>query len=408
MNNFDIIDVMKAADTIVKRCVAVKPEEQVLIIADNNSDFLVVQSFTAAARAAGTTPVLMVITPRQVTGQFVPVTVQKAVDAADVVFSAATTSTFFTPAIRQANQDKRMRFVAMSVNADMMVRGGLTADPDEVEDTTTKLAHILGAARMIHITSEQGTDLAASLAGMPSLATGAFGREPGDVIGLPFGEVPQAPTEETAQGVVVIDTSMHTLGLLSEPIRINIKSGRAVSIEGGPQAVQLRETILGVENGDVLAEIALGTNPQARITGNVQEDKKRWGTVHIGFGNNTGLGGTLSSEIHLDGVILEPTVEVDGQVIVEKGKLKIEGIRPSRPTVQIGQRVYAAGEEPKQEASEQESERGDAQLLQVRLVTEELIRTVPKGATVRIGQGAIMTPLAQDVVEELGISIVRD
>jgi leucyl aminopeptidase (aminopeptidase T) len=79
--------------------------------------------------------------------------------------------------------------------------------------------------------------------------------------------------------------------------------------------------IHGVPNAHNIAEIAWGTNPKARITGNIGEDKKLLGSVHIGIGRNIAYGGTIDSPIHLDCVILKPTVEVDGMIVIKKGQL---------------------------------------------------------------------------------------
>ena len=48
------------------------------------------------------------------------------------------------------------------------------------------------------------------------------------------------------------------------------------------------------------------------------------GTIHIALGNNISMGGTCNVGIHLDGVIREPTVIVDHNMIMEKGSLKID------------------------------------------------------------------------------------
>jgi leucyl aminopeptidase (aminopeptidase T) len=53
----------------------------------------------------------------------------------------------------------------------------------------------------------------------------------------------------------------------------------------------------------------------------ILEDEKVAGTVHVALGNNVGMGGTVDVPIHLDGVIRRPTLRVDGQVVVDDGKL---------------------------------------------------------------------------------------
>ncbi|KKM12395.1 hypothetical protein SY88_04450 [Clostridiales bacterium PH28_bin88] len=73
-----------------------------------------------------------------------------------------------------------------------------------------------------------------------------------------------------------------------------------------------------------LAEMGIGTNERAIVTGNILEDEKVMGTVHVAFGDNKGLGGTVEAGIHLDGLILRPTLEIDGQVVIKEGKLLLK------------------------------------------------------------------------------------
>jgi len=53
------------------------------------------------------------------------------------------------------------------------------------------------------------------------------------------------------------------------------------------------------------------------------EDKILRGCVHVAVGDNHTIGGQLQSRVHLDGIILNPTVELDGQLVVDKGKLLV-------------------------------------------------------------------------------------
>jgi len=73
-----------------------------------------------------------------------------------------------------------------------------------------------------------------------------------------------------------------------------------------------------------IAEFAIGTNPKARLVGNLAEDKKLEGSVHIAIGDNHVLGGKITSNIHLDGMVLNPTVELDGERVIRNGKLHLE------------------------------------------------------------------------------------
>ncbi len=62
-----------------------------------------------------------------------------------------------------------------------------------------------------------------------------------------------------------------------------------------------------------LAEIGIGTNlAVTSLIGSVLLDEKAAGTVHLAIGDDHGIGGDVEAPLHLDGIITEPTVYVDG------------------------------------------------------------------------------------------------
>ena len=78
------------------------------------------------------------------------------------------------------------------------------------------------------------------------------------------------------------------------------------------------------ELGPNLAELGIGTNEQATLTGNVLEDEKILGTVHVAFGASAGIGGTVSVPIHLDCVVLEPTLDIGGTRVLDAGSFVLD------------------------------------------------------------------------------------
>ncbi len=67
------------------------------------------------------------------------------------------------------------------------------------------------------------------------------------------------------------------------------------------------------------AELALGTNPACRLIPKSREIKKRLGQAHVALGDNASLGGVVESAIHLDIILLRPTVTLDGAVVLDAG-----------------------------------------------------------------------------------------
>src|SRR5919106_1276620 len=77
-------------------------------------------------------------------------------------------------------------------------------------------------------------------------------------------------------------------------------------------------------NGTNVAELGIGTNEKAILTGEILEDEKIGGTCHVAFGASAGIGGTVQVPVHLDCIVMRPTVELDGEAIVRSGELLVK------------------------------------------------------------------------------------
>ena len=152
-----------------------------------------------------------------------------------------------------------------------------------------------------------------------------FFLEKGQGGNLPSGEAFLMPEEGATEGVLVADASVAVIGKLSKPIKITIKEGFAVKMEGGRQADQLF-TMLSRFGRDGLnvAELGIGTNHAAKITGVILEDEKVLGTAHVAFGNNVSMGGTYDVGIHVDCVFTKPSIYIDDKPLMLAGNLVVD------------------------------------------------------------------------------------
>lgn len=206
------------------------------------------------------------------------------------------------------------------ITEDTLVRC-LGADVLRIARRADRVAEILTRGRVARITNPAGTDVTLPIDGIRAIASRGLILEPGQFGNLPSGEAYLMPVEGAAQGTVVVDGAMAGLGVIEdEPIRIRVVDGLAVEVSGGSEARRLLALMdrAGPESRNV-AELGVGTNDRARITGTILEDEKILGTVHVAFGNNASMGGTVKVPFHLDGVILAPTLVVDGEVLLQDG-----------------------------------------------------------------------------------------
>jgi leucyl aminopeptidase (aminopeptidase T) len=77
--------------------------------------------------------------------------------------------------------------------------------------------------------------------------------------------------------------------------------------------------------GRNLAELGVGTNDRATLTGNILEDEKILGTAHIAFGASAGIGGTVTVPVHLDVIVLEPSLWIGDTQVLGAGRWLLDG-----------------------------------------------------------------------------------
>jgi Leucyl aminopeptidase (aminopeptidase T) len=284
----------------------------VLIVTDTLR-LRIAKSLYDTAREMDCDAIMMTMPPRSRHGEEPPRAVAEAMRSVDVVIAPTTMSLTHTRARKQAN-DAGVRTASMpGVTEQMMVEGGLTANPREVMEHTRRLAETFKGASEIRLVSELGTDISFEVdTSKWNLDVGCC-RQKGCSTNLPAGEVYTAP--ENCKGTVVIDGSMAGLELLKNPLKIRVEEGLAVDVQGD-RAKELLKIINPL--GDVarnIAELGIGTNPRARMIGVVLEDEKVRGTAHIALGDNSTIGGTVVAGVHLDAIIRKPRVFADGHEI---------------------------------------------------------------------------------------------
>jgi leucyl aminopeptidase (aminopeptidase T) len=199
-------------------------------------------------------------------------------------------------------------------------------DINETVARAEKLMAALEGVEWVRVTNPAGTDVRVCIKDRPPLKVVPI-KGAGDMMGpVPlWGEVAYAAVEDKTEGLIVVDGIMLGVGVygsLKEPIRWEIKNGRAVSITGGPEAEILRKVVAGSDpNANVVAEFAMGTSKKSPM-GSASE-KGLLGTVHFALGDNSHCypGGCSHSSLHLDGNLRNITVEANGRVLIKDGEL---------------------------------------------------------------------------------------
>jgi leucyl aminopeptidase (aminopeptidase T) len=234
---------------------------------------------------------------------------------------AVTSKSITHTAARRAATAAGARVATMpGITSDCLVRT-MNADYHAIADRTRRVADLLTRARVARLTTRLGTDITLPIAGISAIASTGLILEPGDWGNLPSGEAYLRPEEGKSEGVVVIDGALAGLGTVAEPVRVTVRGGAATAVAGGDAAERFAAQLDYVGRpARTVAELGVGTNDRATLTGKILEDEKILGTVHVAFGNNASMGGSVDIPFHVDGIILKPTLTLDGEPLLIDGK----------------------------------------------------------------------------------------
>ncbi len=314
--------VEQVCQKVVEECTNLDGGEFCLLIKDLETSDLH-RGLEAAIRKCGAVPLVLSLPEETYLRGPLPSRLETAMTSGDVVLIS--TREIFPHALRRRATETGSRLLSMCTVTEEMALRALSVDYDQLSQVNRRVADLLSQASEVLIRSQLGTEFRMQIRGQPVTHLDGLAREPGRSTALPAGVVALAPLPDTAEGRVVLDGSIHSIGLLRKPVALTVKKGRIEAIEGGEEAAEFLGMLeTADDNAWCIAEVGLGTNPRATYTGNLVEDERVRGSGHVGFGRNTHLGGTIESALHVDGTIRKPSIYLDHKMIVNEGSLIVE------------------------------------------------------------------------------------
>jgi len=245
---------------------------------------------------------------------------------ADVILLPLSKSLSWTEARVSATRTGA-RIASMPGITEEIILRTFQADYAAIRERVNRLCDLMDEADQIRVTTALGTELSMQVKGRKGRGRrGGIYNEKGAWGNLPCGEAFIAPLEGTCTGTYVVDAAQAGVGKLEYPIAVLVTRGRAVEFQGGDGAELLASLLkdTGSEAACNIAELGIGCNPCAVADSIPLEAEKALGTCHVAVGSNIHFGGTVNVNIHLDGVMKEPTINFDGEKILDKGIWRID------------------------------------------------------------------------------------
>jgi 2,5-dihydroxypyridine 5,6-dioxygenase len=320
------------ASRVLSHCGNLQPTDRVVVVSDFEKLELATIVATAA-RAIAPDVNLVVMPPRELDGQEPPEAIAAAMQHADLIVSLVARSITHTSAVKNALKAGARGLMLTAFTESMMLRGGIDYDFRANRDFCFQVAKLLTDAREARLTTPLGTDLRMDITGRPGNPHSGVIFGPGELTTAPNAESSVSPIEGSAEGVIVGDASIpyYEIGLLTEPVRMEVTNGSVTRISGGNQAQMIERMMAKQNDPNVynIAQLSFGLNPMCRMQGIMLEDEGVYGTSHIGIGTSTLLGGTVKAAMHFDILMWNPTLELDDTVVLRDGEWCIRHAYPS-------------------------------------------------------------------------------
>lgn len=322
-----IIECIERSDYILSNLMAVKPNEEVLIVADPQTDTRMINAMAGAALKCGAEYgiYIMPIRGKDAATTF-PKSLELGMDACDVFIGMTTASgaAVYNKHLKELINKKSLRECSICLrNIDNFTRGGALADYEAVYASGEKLQAVWRGKKMAHVTTAAGTDITFEMNQMEPIIECGIARNPGDAMAWSDGEVSLGPVIDTANGVIAADGPICYYGAPNEPVMLKVENGYITDVYGGDTKIanEIRKLHREVPGSNNIAEIGIGLNPACMFNGDFEEEKKALGTAHIAMGNGFYYGQPSRSTVHIDMVLYNPTIVFDGEIITRDGKV---------------------------------------------------------------------------------------
>lgn len=314
----------KGAEILVNTCANIRKGDKVVIVSDKEH-MPITDELKKSAEKAGGIVKISLSPPRSIDNEEPVESVAGDLKNSDAAFLVVTHALAHTKAVKDAI-GCGTRVVSMTAFTEgMMKSGGLFTDFKKQKPLCDKLADELTNAKIIKVTNNAGTNLRMSVESRSGNSHACIVDKPG-FTAVPNIEANIAPMEGTSEGILVVDGSIpyYGVGVIDQPVYFEIEKGFVTSIKGGEQAKFLDELLKKQNDPNVyaIAQFAIGLNPDCKdFTGEMLNDEGVFGTIHIGIGTSSNLGGDIRAKTHFDAIIRKPSVWFDDRQIIDEGEI---------------------------------------------------------------------------------------
>jgi 2,5-dihydroxypyridine 5,6-dioxygenase len=344
---------VQLVESIYRDMCNLRAEENVLIITDSRTPHEVAATWMSQAMTKGATAAIMTVPapppypPGIITGPW-PRSLVDAVDNVDLIIDMSGVWDDFIGAA--VSRGARMLTVSWGWGGaeleDTLIRTMAHTDIHALRREADYLAGLFTQARTMRVTSESGTDLTMDLSGLAAEAHDGFLWDPEKLEWksryaiLPPAQpglwLPPGRCSGTLGVDAYLDPEARLHDMRAQPATLTIENGKIAKVEGRGAGVSRFREWLETRAAHESSQAGpihwlLGINPQAKLLSHHIEFERVRGAITWGWGDSSVIAGmsgmeidTVAAPIHWDTMLVDPTVELDGRVLVQDGVIVID------------------------------------------------------------------------------------
>jgi leucyl aminopeptidase (aminopeptidase T) len=270
--------------------------------------------------------------------------VTAALQAADAWIEFNDSYLLYSDAWKKA-MEAGVRFFTLGGDVDSLIRMVGRVEYSVLDNLANKLVELSNEATEMRITSAPGTDITVRVDPKGSkghvLRGGQEGAGRFEGTGstqVPPGQSSFGHVADGLEGTLVFDGAIWPpteIGVLREPVTLEISKGKITKIEGGQEARTFEKWLASWDHPGMyeIAHCTYGFSPGVkRCKGEIGHDERVFGCLEFGIG-----AAWADAPGHTDGVVLEPSIWADDTQLEEDGKY----VHPE--LVELSRRLGAPG-----------------------------------------------------------------
>ncbi len=316
----------------------VRPNETVVITADEGSKKETVNALFTAAQNAGALPLVLWMPKAKKDSQagmqdWPSEAVTGALRHADVWIEANSRVILYSDIWETVMLvNKKVRYLIIAESSIASLERVFTGfDIQLLKSLLCQITDMAKRSKKVRITSTNGTDVSYDID-----LNHAFDYDDGDYSAPKFGTAPGfvniVPKLNSMNGSIVFDHLQHSEE--GVPLEFMMRDGVIIDVIGGEGAELFKSYLASFQDANMykISHNMLGFNPNVRtLTGELVEDERIWGGVDFGFGHTSSIDMPPFGQVaksHFDGVVANTSIYFDDIQLTNNGEVCHEELRP--------------------------------------------------------------------------------